>query len=106
MIEDFPSREEVARELQALSKRLTRERYRARGRVIVHLQVYNDGYWALRPGPKSLYDDTRGWWGSAILPPPSAPMKEFLSVAEELLDQAMAEADLEEEIGTLHRRWY
>jgi len=99
MLEDFPTKDEVAREIRALSKRLAADGIRSRGDdfVDLRLQVYPDGHWALRWGSSDYDQDHRGWWGSSILPPPSAPMKEFLAVAAELLDQAEEQAAMSDE---------
>jgi hypothetical protein len=96
---EFPTKEEVAREIRALAKRLAADGIQSRGEGLIdlRLQVYPDGHWALRWGPPDYDPDHRGWWGASFLPPPSAPMLDFRATAAELLEQAMEQAAMSDD---------
>jgi hypothetical protein len=99
VIENFPTREELAREIRALVKHLAADGIQSTDEdpIELRLQIYPNGRWALRWGAPDYDPDHKGWWGSSFLPPPSALRGDFYAVAAELLDQAAEQAAMSDE---------
>ena len=65
---NFPSVEDVARELESLNDEIELREDDIDEGCDVRLQVYKDGDWAIRWGLADYDQDHLGYWGSSNLP--------------------------------------